>query len=85
MIYRDKFAELDTEQLPAERLGDDACINCGKNYMNHSGWSCIGGRLKFSATLPQNRYLTQSMALSINNLYMCPVCKKDRCSSPECG
>lgn len=65
MIYNDKYCLSDREDTPHDR-GED-CLNCGKLWLNHYGWSCATsyGAYHFRRLPPDQRYLTQSMKDSI--------------------
>lgn len=66
MIYRDSKAKHDTEDCPSPR-GGEPCLNCGDYWECHFGWGCENEQsTSFSATSPNERYLTQSMLNSIS-------------------
>mgnify|MGYP006935541951 FL=1 len=69
MIYKDLLSPLDTETLPANRVGE-VCNNCGEGYFFHIGWSCepLSNIISFKEIDPKKRYETDSMYYSINIL-----------------
>ena len=59
----------DIDACPAKR--PDKCINCGKVWIAHMGWACLGIGGSFVGTTksslqPHQRYLTQDMLASNN-------------------
>lgn len=65
MIYKDKFASLDKEELPKGR--GEPCLNCRMKLGNHNGWACHRYERCFSKLTPHERYMTRSMLDSINS------------------
>lgn len=65
MIYKDNFSVNDDEFCPQKREGN--CVNCGKPWSMHSGWSCNPCNVdrSFYSIDGCNRYLVQSMIDSI--------------------
>lgn len=64
MIYLDLDGYCDSENEPVNR--NEICVNCGKEWYDHSGWSCNGyGPADFSSLEITKRYLTQKMINSL--------------------
>lgn len=64
MIYKDAYACFDNFERPSRR--EEPCINCGKAWEYHAGWSCdVNHCRSFEDTYEHSRYLTQSMLDSV--------------------
>lgn len=65
--YKDKYAQYDTNFIPALRM-NEKCLNCGNKANSHFGWSCDNSSIMtFDQTPMRRRFLTQSMEDSISN------------------
>lgn len=80
MIYKDVGSSYDTENDPAERVGN--CLHCNQNWNYHYGWCCDTTVEIFSACRPERRYVTASMRDSIAGGVIEPKAKSYEC---PCG